>query len=191
MFRRIGFVCIVIMILLAVNALAFDGERKGVVLGGGVGFAVAAHWEADINLYGLQGSVDEDEVGVAVQFVIGGAFDEHTMLVYEGNVSSFNSTLLDRQVVQGINGACLYYYFGPTGRSFFVNGGAGFYYFKVEDFEQPNAGGALLLGCGYEFTPHWQVAASLSFGTTSESVPGADAEYTHRNFNLMVSGIAF
>lgn len=190
--KRIGVLAIIAGLLLISSAQAFDGDRKGFVLGGGLGFSPVAHWDADVEIFGLSGSLEEDEVGVALQLVIGGAFNEHAMLVYEGNVTGFTSPLFgDQNVAQGFNGASFYYYFGPKGQTFYLGVGLGVYYFKVEDYDQADPGGAFLLSGGYEFSPHWQVGATLTVGSTSESDAGAEAEFNHSNLSIMVSGIAF
>jgi len=178
--------------VLASSALGFDGQRKGFVLGGGAGIVPAAHWSVDVDFFNLgTAKVDEDRVGVGVQFIIGGAFDEHNMLVYEGNVSAFNSDLLDESVAQGFNGAAWYHYFGSTVNSGFTAVGLGFCYFKVGEYDATDPGMALLVGGGYEFSPHWQVGAYLTFGGTSEKVPGIKGEFEHSNLSVMVTGIAF
>ena len=188
---RNSVIVLITCLLLAGTALGFDGQRKGFVLGGGLGFAPVAHWEVDANLFGLQGSAEEDKFGVALQFVIGGAFDEHNMLVYEGNVAGFKSDFGDEGIAQGFNGAAWYHYFGPVGKSFYTTVGLGFYYFKIGDYDATDPGGALLLGGGYEFSPHWQIGVSLTVGSTSESIPLASADLKHANLSVMVSGIAF
>lgn len=180
------------VLILSASVLGFDGQRKGFVLGGGLGFTPAATWEADIDFYGTGvGSVDESGAGVAVQFVIGGAFDEQNMLVYEGNVVGYNSDLFDESIAQGFNGAAWYHYFGPTGKSFFTTLGLGLCYFKVGDFDATTPGGALLLGGGYEFAKHWQVGGYVSFGKTTDEEFGLNGDFKHSHISVLVSGVAF
>ncbi len=183
---------IAICLLMPISSLAFDGNRKGFVLGGGLGFAPVSKWDVDVDFYDLGlGSVDESKVGVAVNFIIGGAFDEHNMLVYEGNVTGFNSDLFNESVAQGFNGAVWYHYFGPTGKSAFTAVGLGLFYFKVGDYDPTDPGGAILLGGGYEFARHWQVGAYAGFGKTTDSAFGLKGDFTHSQFSILVSAIAF
>ena len=115
------------------------------------------------------------------------AFAEHNMLVYEGNVVAYTSDIADWSVVQGFNGATWYHYFGRTGKSFFTTLGLGVYYFKVEDFDTNDPGGALLFGGGYEFAKHRQFGLSVAAGRTKSS--GVDFDHVH--ISLLISGIAF
>jgi hypothetical protein len=177
----------VLVLLVATGARAFDGQRKGFVLGGGVGFAPLASWQADIPVFNATVPADEQKSGFGVQFIIGGAFDERNMLVYEGQVVGYNSDIAGWSVVQGFNGAAWYHYYGSTGRSFFTTVGLGLYYFKVEDFAGNDPGGALLLGIGFEFAKHWQLGLSLAVGRTTWG--GVDIDHAH--INLLISGIAF
>ncbi len=191
MMNRIVVFSAMILLLVTSSASGFDGQRKGFVLGGGAGIVPVAHWKVDIAFFGLEGSADENRVGFGLQFVIGGAFDEHNMLVYEGNASGFSSDLLDESIAQGFNGAAWYHYFGDVGKSAFTALGLGLYYFQVGDYDPTNAGGAILLGGGYEFARHWQVGLYLTVGKTSESGYGASADFEHANLSLIFSGIAF
>ncbi len=190
--RKMLFVFGLTLLALTTSVLGFDGNRKGFVLGGGLGFSPYGKWSVDVDFFGTGlGSYDEDGPGVAVQFVIGGAFDEHNVLVYEGNVVSFASDLFDEAVSQGFNGAAWYHYFGPAGRSFFSTLGVGFYYFKLGDYDATTPGGAILIGGGYEFAKHWQVGAYLAGGKTSDEAFGFTGKFEHAHLSILVSGIAF
>jgi hypothetical protein len=180
MFTRV-FICLVLIVLLSTSTFAFDGNRKGFVLGGGLGFALQGKYSFDAIDF------EEDGSGLALNLVIGGAFDERNMLVYEGNVMGYTSDLFDRLITQGFNGASWYHYFGETGRSFYSTLGIGFYVFEMEDFDSNDPGFGLLLGGGYEFAKHWQVGAYYSYGKTSD----AGFDFTHHHINLLFTGIAF
>jgi hypothetical protein len=168
------------VLLLAQASVAFDGNRKGFVLGGGAGLAATANWKVE--------TVDESGTGFALQFIIGGAFDEYNMLVYEGNVVSYNSDLADGSIAQGFNGASFYHYFGPPGKAAFGAVGIGLTYFKAADFDANDPGFGLLLGAGYEFAKHWQVAAYFSHGKSKEA---GTWDYDHNHLSIIVSGVAF
>lgn len=189
---RIGVILGLATLLIASTACGFDGNRKGFVLGGGLGVVPVAHWKVDADFFGINlPEIEEDRVGVGLHFVIGGAFDEHNMLVYEGNASGFKSELLDEGVGQGFNGAAWYHYFGDPGKTAFTTLGLGLYSFKVGDYDPTNAGGALLLGGGYEFSRHWQVGVYLTFGKTTDSVGPLSADFEHANLSILFSGIAY
>ena len=180
---------------LSSSALAFDGNRKGFVLGGGLGIAPAITVSADLKatiedvgeltIYG----VEDTRAGAAVHFVIGYAWDNHNMVVYEGNGAAFEDN--DVVVSQSFNGASWYHYFGPIGRSAFTVAGLGLYGFDTDKTDRADYGGGMLLGGGYEFSPHWQVGGYLSFGQTSYSEGIAKLDLKHSTLSILISGIAF
>ena len=179
--RRQILVCLFLLVLMSSTAFAFDGNRKGFVLGGGIGFAPQGKWTFDAL------GIDEDGAGLGLNLIIGGAFTEHDMLVYEGNVMGYTSDLFNKTISQGFNGASWYHYFGKTGRSLYSTLGLGFYVFDVEDLDSNDPGFGLLLGGGYEFAKHWQVGAYYSYGQTSD----AGFDFTHHHINILITGIAF
>lgn len=179
----IGLVCIS-------SSFGFNGQRQGFVLGGGLGIAPSSSWEGNVyDVFAMQiVNADEHGVGLGLNFLIGYAWDEKNMIVYEGNVTGWTSDLfVDQSIAQGFNGGAWYHYFGVPGRSAFTTLGIGFYVFDVEDYDANDVGGAILLGAGYEFAPHWQVGAYLGAGQTSD--PGGDFDHAH--FSILVSGVAF
>lgn len=181
--KRLVMIVLVAVLFMATTACAFDGLRKGFVLGGGLGLNVTAEYEVDIPGF----YISEDGSGFGLHLVIGYAWDEQNMIVYEGNVTGWKSDLIGVDIAQGFNGASWYHYFGPSGKSFFTAAGLGFYVFNADTYEDNDPGFGLLLGGGYEFARHWQVAAYFSSGKTEDS--GVDFDHTH--LNILVSGIAF
>jgi len=184
---------VVVLILSVVSTTyGFDGNRKGFVLGGGLGFSPRSSWEGnvvDLSTFPPQiVKADENKAGLGLNLIIGYAWDEQNMIVYEGNVTGWNSDLfVDQSIAQGFNGASWYHYFGVPGRSAFTTLGLGFYVFDVKDYDANDAKGAILLGGGYEFARHWQLGGYLGIGKTSD--PGGDFDHTH--FSILVSGVAF
>ncbi len=181
--RRLVLITLMAVLLMAASAGAFDGLRKGFVLGGGVGFAVTADWDFDVS--GV--SIGEDGSGLGLNLLIGYAWDEQNMIVYEENACGWDSDLIGEFIVQGFRGASWYHYFGPMGKSLFTATGIGYYAFNVDTYRDNKPAFGLLLGGGYEFTRHVQVAAYFSTGKTKDS--GIDFSHTH--FNILVSAVAF
>jgi len=178
--RRILFLTATCILCLATTTSAFNGQRKGFVLGGSFGFAPTSSWSVE-----HYSDLEDSGPGFGLALIIGGAFDEKNMLVYEGNVTSWNSNHVT--VAQGFNGPAWYHYFGPTGHSAFTAAGLGFYVFNAEHFEENDPGLGLLFGGGYEFAPHWQVGAYVSYGKTSDPI----FNYSHYHVSILVTGIAF
>jgi hypothetical protein len=195
--RRILGLVLVALLLIPASVNAFDGFRKGFVLGGGAGFVPHASWSFD-DPFDRSVTYDESKASVGFQFVIGYAWDELNMIVYEGNVTAYNSSIvniitddytipINHTVGQGFNGASWYHYFGPKGKTFFTTVGIGFYIFDVQDFDANSPGGAFLVGGGYEFTPHVQVGAYISAGKTTDPI----LDFSHSHISFLVSAVAF
>lgn len=183
--------CIGLLVLSSTSIHAFDGKRKGFVVGGGVGIAANSHWEID------NSAVSEDKAGLGLNLVIGYAWDEANMIVYEGNVTAYSSDVAsavgrfaglgDQTITQGFNGVGWYHYYGSAGKSLFTTVGLGVYVFDVQDFDANDPGFGVLLGVGYEIARHWQFGAYLGGGQTTSG--GVDFKQSHINVNVNV--IAF
>lgn len=181
-------VAVLLAIFLVSTATGFDGDRKGFVLGGGLGFAPVVKWSVEESFLGHTVlKIDETRAGVGLNLLIGYAWDEKNMLVYEGNAVGYASEFGDQTIAQGFNGGSWYHYFGRPGKSAFTVGGLGLYSFDRENSDQHDPGFAILLGGGYEFARHWQVGGYLSFGATSAH--GLD--YKHSHLSVLVTGVAF
>lgn len=181
-------ITMLLAIFLVSTVAGFDGHRKGFVLGGGLGFAPVARWSVEEDFIGRTVlSFHETKAGVGVNLLIGYAWDEKNMIVYEGNAVGFSSEAYDQTAAQGYNGGSWYHYFGPTGKSAFTVAGLGLYSFDVEHHDQHDPGFGMLLGGGYEFARHWQVGGYFSFGLTSAD----DLDYHHTSLSVLVSGVAF
>ena len=174
-------IVVVLVVLLASSVSAFNGLRKGFVLGGGLGVTPMARVSS--------GDYDRTKVGAGGHIVIGYAWDEFNMIVYESNATVYE--VRSTQIAQGFGGASWYHYFGPQGKSFFTVAGIGFAYYEEEDFDANDPGAAYLIGAGYEFARHFQVALYFSGGQTSYDFFFADIEMGHNHLSILVSAVAF
>ena len=180
-------VLILILALCATSAFGFDGVRKGFVLGGGLGFGYAS-----VSMDNAPGVESLTNAGGAVNFLIGYAWDEQNMLVFLRDGVIYSEETVwggSLTLAQGFSGVGYFHYFGPLGKSFFMTGGLGLQdWTPLESgYEANDYGFGILAGGGYEFTRHVQVYGSLSFGKTSDIF----ADYTHFQFQLGVSAVAF
>nr|MBN2277733.1 hypothetical protein [candidate division Zixibacteria bacterium] len=179
-------ICLILMVLmLGAGANAFDGNRKGFVLGGGLGFGPVA-----------KVTHDDYEVlnksGLAMDFLIGYAWDEQNMIVFLRDGVIYNEKSIwdtDITLAQGFSGVGYFHYFGPVGKSFYIVGGLGFQdWTSLEsNVDSNDVGAGLLIGCGYEFVRHVQVHGSLSFGKSSDPL----FDYNHTQLQIGVSAVAF
>lgn len=170
-----------LLIIMVSSASAFNGQRKGFVLGGGLGLAPTVRYSL--------GSADNSEFGGAAHILLGYAWDEYNMIVYESNAAGAEVNNINYG--QGFAGPTWYHYFGPQGKSFFTVAGLGFYYFQVEGDDATDPGGGYMIGGGYEFSRHFQVAMYLSGGQTSLNFWPVDIEWGHNNLSIVVSAVAF
>lgn len=175
-------------------AHAFDHQRKGFVMGGGVGFAPYASLKSS-GESGFETPVNESSPGFAFQFVIGYAWSERNWLVYEGNVVGRSSDAYDIGVYQGFNGVSWYHAYGPRGAAWVTALGAGAQVASSDDyiriaFNQPlpagppsDLGPGLLVGVGREFKPRWSVMLYGTTGTTKDF--DVDFRQSDVSLNLM------
>ena len=196
--RRTWFLSVLIVILAAPPAIA-DGQRQGFIIGAGVGVSPISTISGEHRGY----SYDELEVGFAVNVLIGFAWNEHNMLVWEGNGSTHGTKhLREGSVLQGFYGPTWYHYYGETGSGWFTLGGVGWY--QYEDTatvriricfncgEEPppplprEDGLGFLVGGGYEFARHYQLSASLGAGRTSGAL-----EWTHVQLGIFLTAVSY
>ncbi len=181
--KKLVILAVGLSVVLVTSASAFDGMRRGFVLGGGLGIAPTISWKS---VYAT--AFKEDVSGVALNFFLGYAWDEQNMLVWETNIVGWESDWSNDDIAQGFGGASFYHYFGPVGKSAFIVGGLGLTMFQPEGFAANDAKAGILLGGGYEFTRHWQVAAYIMAGKTS--VKGF-SDYEHSHFSILINTVAF
>jgi len=169
-------------------AAAFDGNRKGIVLGGGVGLSPIARWSTEF--------ASESKFGVGLHFFAGYAWNEQNMIGYERNVTVYHSDYYnsdslvgsgDLLTAQGFQGASWYHYWGQLTRAFYTVVGLGLCEFSRGGGYHSDLGGAYLLGAGYQFTRRLQAGIYFSAGRTSDAGP----DFAHRHLSLLVSGMVF
>lgn len=186
---RVLILAALLTVVLAGRATAFDGQRKGFVLGGGAGFAPRASWKSD-----APDDPEDNGAGTAINVFIGYAWDRANMIGFEANLASYDSDINDGRasVYQGFRGISWYHYFGDERRSFFTVAGFGLYAYIYQNFDNNNdgsndQGAGALMGGGYEFLKHWQVGVYASAGRTS--TPTYDFDHSH--ISLLVDGVLF
>lgn len=180
---------VVAILMLATPSHAFNGLRKGFVLGGGLGIAPASTWHVDAGFFG---ETEESKAGGCSNIMLGYGWDEHNLLVFEGNGASILSDKInDATIFQGYAGPVWYHYFSPSAPGFFTTAGVGVYsfYFDIKDGEEDSndSGYGLLGGAGYEFARHWQVSFVINGGRTTRG--GLD--FSHVNLEVLIGGVAF
>ncbi len=144
--------------VLSSQLMAFDGQRKGFILGGGLG----AGW-----LNYKEPGLEFDKFSAAGNFKIGYAPSNSLEIYFTDNVHVFQYE--GNSFGVGIGGIGVTKYLSPEGRGFFIFGGAGMGLFmRFESGWDSTSGFGLIGGIGYDFAKHWNIQADVIY-TTFES----------------------
>ena len=181
-----------LLVAAAPSAGAFDGDRKGFVLGGGIGGG-AASLEQEITGT-LSGSGAKETKGTFVtDFRIGGAFNENWMLYYDNQVwwgsAEFKSGT--QTFALGIGLVGLSYYFTAGAPSWYLVGSVGVSTFGPSDDYGAQSGFGISGGAGYEFAPHWSAEAVIGWGNPKEESGGSTLQTDAFVFALRIHGLAY
>lgn len=130
------------LFLAASSASAFDGNRKGFVLGGRAGFSPSIKWKVS--------GVEESRIGGTFGWFYGYSWNEKNMITFDFNaiIYKFSSQVSNRGgwVFVTID---WHHYFSKKGSTPFIAIGRR---------------GGNLIGGGYEFSDHLQVGIYYIFG---------------------------
>lgn len=194
-----------LVLSLAPTAVAFDGDRKGFVLGAGIGGG-AVSFTQTLSEGTLSVSSDrESKAAFVTDFHIGGGIDATTVLSYTARVSWFSLEVIrsiDVDVVElgdvvissGVGVLTLTKYAQAEAPSTFVRGGVGFSTWDApleSEAQDPLVGLGALVGFGYEFSPHWSVEISATWGLPSTESVGVELETNAFSVHLAVVGMAY
>ncbi len=170
--------CIVLSV--ATNVLAWDGQRKGFILGGGLGLGMTSFTQT-LEFMGMsETSPREDKFGFQTDFKIGYAPTDLLQIYYVSKVSWFELKNVfgdEVTITSGLGGAGVSYYLQPEAPSAFFTGGIGIATWDLPFEERADAwaGFGLYAGAGYEFTRYWNVEFDFVWGNPSEEVSGLKA----------------
>lgn len=181
---------------LCTYGFAFNGKRKGFILGGGLGTGLTSFTQT-VEIMNVETTSDrENRLPLVTSFVIGAGINNKFMLYYYNKVSWFSieNVLGDDVVISsGVGGLGITYYLEPKAPSVFIVGGAGASSWSAP-FESDTDywwGPGFMLGAGYEFSPHWSIEADVALGWPSYEEGGTAAR--SNVFSLMVAfnGLAY
>ena len=170
-----------LIILLTASTLnAFDSERKGFVVGGGLGLAPMVKWKID------NGNAEDTKIGNSFNAFIGNGFSNSNLLVFEFNGAFFSSDYFLTENQHSL-------FFGPVWYHFwndemFTLIGAGRMSLKG-NWKVTSPGWGMMIGTGYEIYKHFILTGYLAAGRTDPY--GHDADWStslHFGINLSVMG---
>ncbi len=179
-----------VALLCVARASAFDGNRAGFVVGGGVGFSPEARWENN-DMAGF----DDQGAGGAFGFLIGYGWNNNNLLVWDMDLAYVKGDVdgVASSILQGYGGPAWYRYFGAPGKAVILTVGLGLTRFMHcpdggNDCYLNGGGGCLRIGVGYEFVRHFQAGVTVSNGISYDE---SGHDFDHTTLNVLVSGVAF
>jgi hypothetical protein len=149
------------LLVLLSQPLAADGQKKGFILGGGIGagslrdkmswgYPEYTHWQGHF--------------AVETNLKIGYA-PSNSLEVYWINSGSWFGYSQAKFLI-GLSGLGLTKYLNSKGTGFFVSGGIGLSFYKDFDPEFPSATGlGLLGGIGCDIAKHWSIQGDVLYTT--------------------------
>ena len=156
--------CVVVFILASANVFAFDGKRKGFIIGGGIGGGFLS------NKTSFGSSSNTESEGVFLTKLKIGYAPSNTLEIYYITKASWwgenDMTLYVQLSAVGITK----YLDNTSETGLFVSAGIGF-----AEFDAPfgdvdaSTGFGLIGGVGYEFSRHWSIEADLLYSKVEES----------------------
>lgn len=169
----IASVCMLVAMFLSANTSAQNNERKGFILGIGVGAGLNSY-QFDFELSGID-FMRESTVSFVSDFRIGYAPTDQIAIYWVSRGSWYNQEGVfslggDKVfVINGMAGLGGSYYLEPEAPCFFVNAAIGYanWFTPFEDNPENNLGFGFGLGGGYEFSKHWSTELNLTSGKPS------------------------
>ncbi|MEW5993571.1 MAG: hypothetical protein AB1744_04155 [Candidatus Zixiibacteriota bacterium] len=175
---------------------AFDGNRKGFILGGGLGLGLDSYTQT-VEAPDMKATSDrENKFAFMTDFMIGAGASEQVLIYYFNKVSWFSlENVLGENVTiaNGVGGAAVRYYFNLTAPSPYVFGGIGLSTWDAPLEEGSDAwyGFGLMFGGGFEFSPHWSVEGDIMWGKPSKEESGVEASSNAISLRMTFGGLAY
>ncbi len=182
--------------IMAVGAAAFDGQKKGFLLGGGLGAGMISYTQT-VEYGGLSITSDRENKGAFnTDFKIGWGINEKTEIFYTSKVTWFgvdnpigdNVTFAD-----GLYGIGVAHSFRAWIPTWFVTGGLAMSTWTAPFESNSNtwSGLGLYLGTGYEFARHYNVEFDVIYGNPGDSEGGMKASASSTTFRATINALAY
>ncbi len=149
---RLG-AAVLLSLLAAARLVAFDGQRKGFILGVGFGAGSLSYHDP---------SWSHSQATFEFNLKIGYAPSNNLEVYYLNIVSYFESMGRSYSGGGGLFGVTRY--FDPAGKGLFLCGGAGYGFFWEMDWNSIDLSGfGAFAGLGYEIGKHWNIQADVLY----------------------------
>jgi hypothetical protein len=178
-FTRRFFVFVLFTLISTPASWAFDGNRKGIVFGGGFGYGPVATFE--------YGDTYQKYSGLGTNLMAGYGLDERNIIVFldNGIWHDFKGT----PVVQGFSGLAWFHHLNATGPTLLFGAGAGLQAFTSFDkkYRSKDFGVGVAAATGYEFKKHFMIYGSVCWGETAD----ANRNFSHLQIQIGLSALAY
>jgi hypothetical protein len=196
MFNRHFFIGLVgLLVLLApAETLAFDGKRKGFILGGGIGVGVTSYGYESHYYREYSSSMSASEIAFATDLRIGYAPSD---LVQVYGMSKVAWLISGGLTATGVAGPGVTYFFDPAAPSWFVTAGLGLStwskFIGTHFVGDRNSwyGFGLSVGAGYEFARHASIEGSLTWGNPKTEEHGVSKSVKPLSLRVTVNFLGY
>lgn len=161
----------------ASNAFCWDGQRKGFILGFGLGSGLTSYTQS-VEYSGFSTTSDrENKLPINTDFRIGYAPDKQFSIFYVNKVSWFgldNAFGDNVTIANGVGGLGFSYFLLESCPSIYYTGSIGVSSWNTpfEEGSEAWTGFGLSFGWGYEFSPHFTFENVVSWGKPSKKESG-------------------
>jgi hypothetical protein len=196
---------VVLLLLTSTIVSAFDGNRKGFILGFGIGPGYTSYTET-LEFGNSSASGDESGMSIDTDFKIGYAPSELLQIYWMSKVAWFSQEVVvtdifgnilaqeDFMVSSGIGGIGVSYYFQPLTPSPYILGGLGIsiWDYPFEEGTSAMTGFGMTFGGGYEFSRHWSVEGVLTYGQSKDDIGfGITHKYDVLSIKFTINGLLY
>jgi hypothetical protein len=190
---------IIFVLLIGVSkSYGFDGKRRGLILGGGLGIGVTVYdGKEDRSVVidgtprGIIATGQLEEFSTGTNLRVGWGINDRYAVYALSYASWFNE--FGDQTANAVTVLALQYYLGDSTDLWYLIGGAGVAaWLHVEsDGRSPITGPGALVGVGYHWGPHFAIEGTVTWGSMDQEVEFGTRERDAFAFMLSFTGLAF
>jgi opacity protein-like surface antigen len=197
MSRIFPFLCLLAGLMTVSTAgHAFDGQRKGFILGFGAGPSMTSFTQT-ISYDGDSYTSDrENKIGAATDFKIGAGLNEQFLIYYVNRMTWFSlDNIIGESVIIGNSVGLLgvSYYLQETSPSPYILGLVGMSTWDAPFESDSDAwiGFGIGAGFGYEFSPHWSFEGTINYGNPGKEEGGLEVSSSAFSICATINFLAY
>ncbi|UCD94458.1 MAG: hypothetical protein JSU69_11980 [Candidatus Zixiibacteriota bacterium] len=183
----------------AISAYGWDKQRKGFILGVGMGPGFSSFTEKTDSSGTEIFSSDKSKFAFFSDFKMGYAPNNKLMIYWlsKGAWAGTDTSAIDPEqedvtTLAGVGGLGITYFFRPEAPSLFVTTGVGFAAWSLPFKDSDSwTGFGFAGGLGYEFATNWNIAASLLWGKSKSDETFQNSEVDNLAFGLTINVIGY